>query len=229
MARVSGGSAARFLFVVVGLVRRLAVGLPLCAALLGALRLLFVLLFGLPGCCCAGAAGSSTGSVASTVVAAPGCCCPAHVTRGNECVVLGVWCLCARNLRLVSCVSRSGAGIPALCAAAFSSVQHSSPQTMASCCLRGKTGVGCRQLACHTILHRVHSVSVPPLSHTSHWSFLSPTQCSVCSCVRQSLAIICLVPVHVVSLTLRFPCRRWLVSFRPSCIVGINGGLWPMS
>ena len=49
MARVSGGSAARFLFVVVGLVRRLAVGLLLCAALLGALRLLLVLLFGLPG------------------------------------------------------------------------------------------------------------------------------------------------------------------------------------
>ena len=157
--------------------RRLAVGLLLCAALLGALRLLLVVLSGLPGCCCAGVAGCSTGSVASTMGAAQDCCCPAHVTRGNECVVLWVWCLFARNLRLVSCVSRSGAGIPALCAAAVSSVQHSSPQTMASCCLRGKTGMGCRQLACHTMLHRVHSVSVPPVSHTSHWSFLSPSQC----------------------------------------------------
>ena len=224
MARVSSGSATRFLFVAVGVVRRLAVGLPLFAALLCTFRLLLVVLCGLSGCCCAAMIVLSPGSVASTVVAAPGFWCPAHVTRGNECVVLGVWCLCARNLRLVSCVSRSGAGIPALCAAAFSSVQHSSPQTMASCCLRGKTGVGLRQLACHTILHRVHSVSVPPLSHTSHWSFLSPSQCSVYSCVRQSLAIICLVPVHVVSLTLRFPCRRWLVSFCPSCIVG--GVVW---
>ena len=138
--------------------------------------------------------------------------------------MLWVWCLFARNLRLVSCVSRSGAGIPALCAAAVSSVQHSSPQTMASCCLRGKTGMGCRQLACHTMLHRVHSVSVPPVSHTSHWSFLSPSQCSVCSCVRQSLAMMCLVPVHVVLLTLRFPFRRLLVSLCPSCIVG--GVVW---
>ena len=205
--------------------RRLAVGLLLCAALLGALRLLLVVLSGLPGCCCAGVAGCSTGSVASTMGAAQDCCCPAHVTRGNECVVLCVWCLYARNLRLVSCVSRSGAGIPALRAAAVSSVQHSSPQTMASCCLRGKTGMGCRQLACHTMLHRVHSVSVPPSSQTSHWSFLSPSQCSVCSCVRQSLAMMCSVPVHVVSLTLRFPCRRWLISSAsPSCVVG--GVVW---
>ena len=154
---------ARFLFVVGGAVRRLAVGLPLCDALLIDLRLLPVLSSVLPGGGCAGIVGCSTGFVASTVGAAQDFCCPAHVTRGNECVVLGVWCLCARNLRLVSCVSRSGAGIPALRAAAVSSVQHSSPQTMASCCLRGKAGMGCRQLACHTILHRVHSVSVATL------------------------------------------------------------------
>ena len=90
LARLSGGSATRFLFVVVGVVRRLAVGLLLCAALLGALRLLLVVLSGLSGCCCAGVAGCSTGSVASTVGAAQDCCCPAHVTRGNECVVLWV-------------------------------------------------------------------------------------------------------------------------------------------
>jgi hypothetical protein len=122
-------------------VRFFAVGLPLVDALLIVFRLLHL------GCWIVG----PTGSIASTVVAAHVCCCPAHVTRGNECFVLEVRCLCARNLRLLLCVSRSGAGIPALRAAAVSSVQHSSPQTMASCCLRGKTGMGFRQLACHTM------------------------------------------------------------------------------
>ena len=124
--------AARFLFEVGGEVRRFAVGLPLFDALLIDLRLLPVLSSVLPGGCWARIVGCSTGSVASTVGAAQGCWFLAHVTRGNECVVLMVWCLCARNLRLVLCVSRSGAGIPALRAAAVSSVQHSSPQTMAS-------------------------------------------------------------------------------------------------
>ena len=87
LARLTDVSATRFLFVVGGVVRRLAVGLPLCAALLIALRLFIVLL---PGCCCVGIVGCSTGSVASTVGAAQDCCCPAYVTRGNECVVLGV-------------------------------------------------------------------------------------------------------------------------------------------
>ena len=57
LARLSGGSATRFLFVVGGVVRRLAVGLPLCAALLSILRVLLVLLSGLPSCCCAGPVG----------------------------------------------------------------------------------------------------------------------------------------------------------------------------
>ena len=76
LARLSGGSATRFLFVVGGVVRRLAVGLPLFAALLSTLRLLLVLLSGLSGCCCAAMVVFSTGSVASTVVAAPGWGCP---------------------------------------------------------------------------------------------------------------------------------------------------------
>ena len=84
LARLSGGSATRFLFVVGGVVRRLAVGLLLFAALLGALRLLLVVLSGLSGCCCAGVAGCSTVPVASIMGVAQVCCCPAHVTRGNE-------------------------------------------------------------------------------------------------------------------------------------------------
>jgi hypothetical protein len=65
---------------------------------------------------------------------------------------------------------------PALSAAVVSSAQHCSPHTMAPCCLRGKGGVGCRQLACHTRLHCVHSVSMPPVLYVSHWSFLAPSQ-----------------------------------------------------
>ena len=103
LARLSGVFAARFLFVVGGEVRRL------CDALLIDLRLLSVLSSVLPGGCCARTAGCSTGSVASTVGAAHGCCCSVHVTRGNECVVLSVWCLWAKNRRFVVCVSRVGA------------------------------------------------------------------------------------------------------------------------
>ena len=148
--------------------RRLAVGLSLSVALLVDLRLLSVLSSVLPGGCCAGTAGCSTGSVASTVVAAQGCRCPAYVTRGNECVVLSVWCVWAKNRRFVVCVSRAGDWVSALSAAVVSLVQNCSPHTMASCRLRGEMGVGRRQLACHTRLHRVHSVSVHPSSHASH-------------------------------------------------------------
>jgi hypothetical protein len=69
-------------------------------------------------------------------------------------------------------------------------------------------GVGCKQLACHTRLHRVHSVSRPPSSHASHWSFLAPFQCSADVLERQSLAIMWPVFVGVLALTLRFPRRR---------------------
>ena len=88
LARLSGVPAARFLFVVGGEVRRLAVGLPLCAALLIDLRMLPVLSSVLPGGCWSRIAGCSTGSVAPTVGAAQGCWCPAHVTRGLS--VLGI-------------------------------------------------------------------------------------------------------------------------------------------
>jgi hypothetical protein len=89
LARLSGVPAARFLFVVGGEVLRLAVGLSLCDALLIDLRLP-VLPSVLPGGCWARIVGCSSGSVALTVGAAQGCRCPAHVTKGNECVVLVV-------------------------------------------------------------------------------------------------------------------------------------------
>jgi hypothetical protein len=63
LARLSGVPAARFLFLVGGEVRRLAVGLSLGVALLVDLRLLPVLSFVLPGGCCARTTGCSTGSV----------------------------------------------------------------------------------------------------------------------------------------------------------------------
>jgi hypothetical protein len=168
LARLYGVPAARVLFVVGGEVRCLAVGLLLTVALLSVFRLLPMFSSVLPGGCCVMTAGCSTGSVASTVGAARGCWCPAHVIRGNECVVLSVWCLWAKNRRFVVCVSRVRAWLPALSAAVVNSVQHCSPHTIASCRLRGKMGVGRRQLACHTRLHRVHSVSVPFSSHASH-------------------------------------------------------------
>ena len=64
LARLSGVPAARFLFVVGGEVRRLAVGLSLCDALLIDLRLLPVLSSVLPGGCWARIVGCSSGSVA---------------------------------------------------------------------------------------------------------------------------------------------------------------------
>ena len=48
--------------------------------------------------------------------------------------------------------------VPAQRAAVVNSAQHCSPHTIASCRLRGNMSVGCRQLACHTRLQRVHSV-----------------------------------------------------------------------
>jgi hypothetical protein len=144
LARLSGVPAARVLFVVGGEVRCRAVGLLLSVALLSVFRLLPMLSSVPSGGCCARTAGYSTGSVAATVDAAHGCLCPVYVIRGNACVVLSVWCLWAKNRLFVVCVSSVGAGPPALSAAAVSSVQHCSPHTMASCCLRGKMGVGRR-------------------------------------------------------------------------------------
>ena len=195
LVRLSGVPAGRALFVVVGGIRCLAV----------------VLLLSVAGGFCADVAVCLTGPVASTVGVAPGGSCPAHETSGNECVVLSVRCLWFRKRRFVVRVSRVGAWLPAFSAAVVSSIQHCSPHTMASWRLRGKMGVGCRQLACQTRLHLVHSVSVPPSSHVSHWSFLSPSQCSVGACKRQSLAMMCPVGVSAMALTLSFPCRRWLV------------------
>ena len=90
LARLSGVPAARALFVVGGEIRCLAVILLLDVALFSVVRLLSMLSSVLSGGCSADAAGCSTGSVASTVVAAPGCLCPAYVISGNECVVLSV-------------------------------------------------------------------------------------------------------------------------------------------
>ena len=99
-----------------------------------------------------------------------------YVAKGKGWVVLDVLCVCGRNRRDVDECSCVGFGLPSCVNASVSSSQQASPQTIASCVLMGKGGVGCRQLACHTILHRVHSVSVPPVLHTSHWSFLAPSQ-----------------------------------------------------
>ena len=99
-----------FFFLVGGEVHRLAVGLSLGVALLVDLHLLPVLSSVLPGGCCARNPECSTGSVASTVVAAQGCWCPAYVTRGNECVVLSVWCVWAKNGVLWCVFHAFGAG-----------------------------------------------------------------------------------------------------------------------
>jgi hypothetical protein len=90
VARLSSVSAALVLFFVDGEVRCRVVGLVLSVALLSVFRL-FPVLSSVPS------AVFSTGSVAATVGAA-------HVIRGNECVVLVVWCLWAKNLRFVVCV-----------------------------------------------------------------------------------------------------------------------------
>jgi len=118
-----------------------------------------------------------------------------YVTKGKGWVVLGVLCVRGRNCRDVDAVSCVGFGLPSCDNASVSSRQHACPQTIASCFLMGKAGVGCRQLACHTMLHRVHSVSVPPVLHTSHWSFLSPSQYALVVAVRQSRAMKCVCVV----------------------------------
>jgi hypothetical protein len=60
-------------------------------------------------------------------------------------------------------LSFAGSGAPRFMSSSLSSVQQAFPQTMASCVRKGKCSGCCRQLACHTMLHRVHSVSVPPV------------------------------------------------------------------
>ena len=92
------------------------------------------------------------------------------------CLVLNVpWCL-RRNLRLVFGCSIVGGVLPVRDASPTSSSQHSSLQTIASCGLRGKGSTGCKQLACQTILHLVHSVSVL-LGHIQYTdrSYLHPS------------------------------------------------------
>ena len=98
--------------------------------------------------------------------------------------------------------SFAGSGAPRFMSSSLSSVQQAFPQTMASCVRKGKGSGGCRQLACHTMLHRVHSVSVPPASQAWHWSFLSPSQCGLRAFVRQSRATMCPVGGWVVCLCL---------------------------
>jgi hypothetical protein len=77
------------LFVVGGEVRCVTVIILLSVAFFRVVRLLAMLSSVLPGDCSAEAAGCSTVSIASTVVAVHCCLCPAHVIRGNECVVVG--------------------------------------------------------------------------------------------------------------------------------------------
>ena len=90
LARLSGVPAARFLFVVGGEVRRLAFGFSLCDAVLSDLRLLPVLPPLFSGGCWAWIIGCSSDAVALKVGSAQGRRWPAHVTKGNECVVLVV-------------------------------------------------------------------------------------------------------------------------------------------
>ena len=73
-----------------------------------------------------------------------------------------------RNFLDVFGSSRCGSVPPAVSVAWTSSFQHSSLHTISSCGLNGKGSGGARQLACHTMLHRVHSVSTPPWSQASH-------------------------------------------------------------
>jgi hypothetical protein len=73
-------------------------------------------------------------------------------------------CLRGRSLGVSSGFSFAGSGTPWFMSSSLSSVQQSFPHTMASCVRKGKGSGDCRQLACHTMLQRVHSVSVPPAS-----------------------------------------------------------------
>jgi hypothetical protein len=167
--RVSVVPAVRFIFLVIGVVRCRVVGLLLVAVLSGSLRLLPVV----ASLSANGCSGWTTGC-SMCVVLVPdgppggGGRLPAYVIKGKGCVVLLLLWLWGMKGRFVLRVSRVGVCIPAPCAADVTSSQHCSLHTMASCRLRGKMGVGCKQLACHTRLHRVHSVSVPLSSHASH-------------------------------------------------------------
>ena len=111
-------------------------------------------------------------------------------------------CLRGSSLSVYSGFSFVGSGAPCFMSSSLSSVQQAFPQTMASCVRKGKGSGGCWQLACHTMLHRVHSVSVPPASQAWHWSFLSPSQCGLRAFVRQSRATMCPVSGLVVCLCL---------------------------
>ena len=111
-------------------------------------------------------------------------------------------CLRGSSLSVYSRFSFAGSGAPRLMSSSLSSVQQAFPQTMASCVRKGKGSGGCKQLPCHTMLHRVHSVSVQPASQAWHWSFLSPSQCGLRAFVRQSRATMCPVGGWVVCLCL---------------------------
>jgi hypothetical protein len=89
-----------------------------------------------------------------------------YVTRRKGWIVLFVLCVRGKKCCDVEEVSCVGFGLPSWHNASVSSSQQASPQTIASCVLMGNGGVGCKQLACHTMLHHVHSVSVPPVLHT---------------------------------------------------------------
>ena len=115
-----------------------------------------------------------------------------------------------------------------------SSFQQSSLHTISSCGLNGKGSGGARQQACHTMLHRVHSVSTPPWSQASHWSFRSPSQCRFGT---QSRATICCVGARGCvcwwSVVLRTLCLPVLHARLSTSGVGVGlflpllaGGVW---
>ena len=115
-------------------------------------------------------------------------------------------CLRGSSLGVYSGFSCVDSGSPCVRSSSLSSAQQAFPQTIASCMRRGKGSGGCRQLACHTMLHLVHSVSVPPASQAWHWSFLSPSQCGLSAFVRQSRATMCPVGGRVACLCLLVGC-----------------------
>ena len=115
-------------------------------------------------------------------------------------------CLRGSSFGVCSGFSCVGSGSPRVRSSSVNSAQQAFPQTMASCVRRGKGNGGCRQLACQTMLHLVHSVSVPPASQAWHWSFLSPSQCGLRALVRQSRATMCPVGGWVVCLCLLVGC-----------------------
>ena len=125
--------------------------------------------------------------------------------------------------------SRWGSVPPAVIVAWTSSVQQSSLHTISSCGLSGKGRGGARQLACHTMLHRVHSVSIPPWSHASHWSFRSPSQCRFGTQSRATIWCVgtrgCVVRWRTPVLLLRTVCPRVLCA-RSSSSSGVGVDLF---